>query len=49
MEKWPSGWGAGLPNQRFQVQKHKMAEKLPQLSYFKVNLINIKDSWGLRG
>ena len=31
MEQWPSGYGAGLPNQRSQVQNHhKVAEKLPQ-------------------
>ena len=35
MEQWPSGQGAGLPNQRSQVQNHKVAEKLPQLSSFK--------------
>ena len=35
MEQWPSGQGADLPNQRSQVQNHKVAEKLPQLSSFK--------------
>ena len=35
MEQWPSGKLAGLPNQRSQVQNHKVAEKLPQLSSFK--------------
>ena len=35
MEQWPSGQGAGLSNQRSQVQNHKVAEKLPQLSFFK--------------
>ena len=34
MEQWPSGLVGGLPNQRFQVQNHKVAEKLPQLSSF---------------
>ena len=35
MEQWHSGQGAGLPNQRSQVQNHKLTEKLCQLSSFK--------------
>ena len=35
MKQWPSGYGAGLPNQRSQVQNHKVTEKLSQLSSFK--------------
>ena len=35
MEQWPSGQGAGLPNQRSQVNIHDVAEKLPHLSSFK--------------
>ena len=34
MEEWPSGQGAGLPNQRSHIQNLKVAEKLPQLSSF---------------
>ena len=49
MEQWPSCQGAGLPNQRSLVQNHKVAEKLPQLSSFKGQSINIKDSWRLGG
>ena len=49
MEKWPSGWGAVLPNQKSQVQNHKVAEKLPQFSYFKGQSMNIKKSWRLGG
>ena len=49
MEQWPSGYGAGLPNQRSQAQNHKVAEKLPQLSSFKGQSLNIKNSWGLGG
>ena len=31
MEQWPSGLGAGLPNQRSQIQNHhKAAEKLSE-------------------
>ena len=45
MEQWPSGEDAGPPNKRSQVQNHKVAEKLPQLSSFKGQSINIKDSW----
>ena len=47
MEKWPSGYSIGLPNQRSQVQNHKVAEKLPQLSSFKGQSMNIKNSWDL--
>ena len=49
MEQWPIGYGAGLPNQRSQVQNHKEAEKLPQLSSLKGQSMNIKNSWGLGG
>ena len=35
MEQWPSGLGAGLPNQKSQVQNHKVPKILPQLSSFK--------------
>ena len=35
MEEQPGGQGAGLQYQGFQVQNHKLAEKLPQLSSFK--------------
>ena len=35
MEQWPSGLGAGLPNQRSQAQNHKVPKILPQLSSFK--------------
>ena len=49
MEQWPSGKLAGLPNQISQVQNHKVAEKLLQLSSFKGQSINIKNSLGLGG
>ena len=35
MEQWPSDQGAGLPNQRSQIQNHNVAEELSQLSSFK--------------
>ena len=47
MEQWSSGKLACLPNQRSQVQNHKVAEKLPQLSSFKGQSMNINNSWGL--
>ena len=49
MEQWPSGEDAGPPNKISQVQNHKVAEKLPQLSSFKGLSMNIKNSWGLGG
>ena len=49
MKQWSSEQGAGLPNQRSQVQNHKAAEKLPQFSSFKSQSMNIKNSWGLGG
>ena len=35
MKQWPSDQGAGLPNQRSQIQNHKVSENLPQISSFK--------------
>ena len=49
MKQWPSEQGAGLPNQRSQVQNDKVAEKLSQLSSFKGQSMNIKNSWGFGG
>ena len=40
MKQWPSAYGAGLPNQRSQVQKLRVAEG---------QSMNIKNSWGLGG
>ena len=36
-----AGKGTALPNQRFQVQNHKVAEKL--------HLMSMKDVWALGG
>ena len=49
MEQWPSDKGAGLPNQRHQVQNYKITEKLSAFHCSKVNLMNIKDPRGLGG
>ena len=49
MKQWPSEQGAGLPNQRSEVQNHKLAKKLPQISSIKGQSMNIKSSWGLGG
>ena len=49
MDKWPSGYGTGLLNKRSQVQKHRVAEKNASAFHrSKVNLMSIKDSWGLK-
>ena len=35
MEKWPSGYGIGLPTKpKVQAQNHKVDEKLLSLSFF---------------
>ena len=51
MEQWSSGKLACLPNQRSQVQNHKVAEKLPQLSSFKGHSNEYQgflDTWWLK-
>ena len=49
MEQWPSDKGAGLLNQRSQVQNHKVTAKLLQLSSFKGQSNEYQEFWGLGG